>query len=57
MSPTAPLRAEMTLEVDGSWQHGVDGQLPAGVTWTTALAGTAVTIIKVELELEISQLH
>lgn len=61
MSPTAPLQAEMTLDVDGSWQNGVDGQPPAEVTCTllseTAPAGAAVMIIKVELQLVISQLH
>lgn len=59
MSPTAPLRAEMTLDVDRSWQN--DGQPSAGGTCTlvsaTAPAGVAVMLTKVELELEILQLH
>lgn len=61
MSPIAPLRAEMTLDTDGTRQQGVDGQPPAGVTRTpflaTAPAGAAVAIIKAGLQLERSQLH
>lgn len=54
MSPPA----QMTLDVDGSWQNGVDGQPPAEVTQTQfSEAGAAVMIIKVELQLETSQLH
>lgn len=68
MNPATPLRAEITLHVDGTWQQGVDCEpappppprSPPGITCArfhaVGLAG-GVTIIKAGLQVEISQLY